>query len=102
MSNDHSSSHEDGDTQDSEEYEGSEIELGSEELSEQVEELEFRLKELESRLKESKAQAVGGGWALGMAIAVVLSWSRNASILWCIFHGILSWLYVVYFAVTRH
>jgi hypothetical protein len=36
-----------------------------------------------------------------MAIAVVLSWSRNASILWCILHGGLSWLYVIDFALTR-
>ncbi|HEU4981038.1 MAG TPA: hypothetical protein VFT88_00020 [Acidobacteriaceae bacterium] len=45
--------------------------------------------------------SVSGGWALGMAIAVVLSWSRNGSILWCILHGILSWIYVIYFAITR-
>lgn len=37
----------------------------------------------------------GGG--LGMIIAVVLSWSVNHSILWAIIHGILSWLYVIYY-----
>ena len=40
-------------------------------------------------------------YALGMAIAVTLSWARNASILWCVLHGIFSWGYVIYFAVTR-
>ncbi len=40
-------------------------------------------------------------YALGMAIAVVLSWSRNAAITYCIFHGLLSWGYVIYFALTR-
>ena len=40
-------------------------------------------------------------WALGSSIAVVLSWARNGSILWCILHGILSWIYVIWFAVTR-
>jgi hypothetical protein len=36
-----------------------------------------------------------------MAIAVVLSWARNASILWAILHGVFSWGYVIYWAVTR-
>ena len=46
-------------------------------------------------------EVVSGGVGLGTTIAVVASWSRSSSILWAIFHGILSWIYVVYFAVTR-
>lgn len=42
-----------------------------------------------------------GGVGLGTVIAVILSWSRNHSILWAIIHGILNWLYVIYFAITR-
>ncbi|MBL0236615.1 MAG: hypothetical protein IPQ02_08415 [Saprospiraceae bacterium] len=42
-----------------------------------------------------------GGVGLGTVIAVILSWSRNQSILWAIFHGILNWIYVIYFAITR-
>jgi len=45
--------------------------------------------------------AIQGGVGLGSVIAVVASWSRNESILWAILHGILGWLYVIYFAVTR-
>ena len=41
------------------------------------------------------------GIGLGSAIAVVCSWQRNRSILWAILAGILTWLYVIYFAVTR-
>ena len=41
------------------------------------------------------------GVGLGAVIAVVASWSRNQSILWAILHGILSWFYVIYFALTR-
>jgi hypothetical protein len=41
------------------------------------------------------------GIGLGSAIAVVCSWQRNRSILWAIVAGILSWLYVFYFALTR-
>jgi hypothetical protein len=37
----------------------------------------------------------------GSIIAVVASWSRNQSILWAMLHGVLSWFYVIYFAVTR-
>ena len=41
------------------------------------------------------------GIGLGSAIAVVCSWQRNRSILWAILAGILSWIYVLYFALTR-
>jgi hypothetical protein len=41
------------------------------------------------------------GVGLGSVIAVVCSWQRNKSILWAILAGLLSWLYVVYFALTR-
>ena len=45
--------------------------------------------------------AVQSGIGLGSVIAVVTSWSRNESILWAILHGVLGWLYVIYFAITR-
>lgn len=38
----------------------------------------------------------GGGIGLGSIIAVVISWSRNKSIIWAIIHGLLGWLYVIY------
>ena len=41
------------------------------------------------------------GIGLGSVIAVVCSWQRNRSILWAILAGILSWIYVIYFAMTR-
>jgi hypothetical protein len=42
-----------------------------------------------------------GGIGLGSAIAIVCSWQRNRSILWALLAGILSWFYVIYFALTR-
>ncbi|HEV7423701.1 MAG TPA: hypothetical protein VGO21_00770 [Candidatus Paceibacterota bacterium] len=39
---------------------------------------------------------VGPGIGLGTIIAVVVSWSRNKSILWAIIHGFLGWIYVIY------
>jgi len=41
------------------------------------------------------------GIGLGSVIAVVCSWDRNRSVLWAILAGILSWFYVIYFALTR-
>ena len=41
------------------------------------------------------------GVGLGSIIAVVCSWHRNRSILWAILAGILTWFYVIYFALTR-
>ena len=41
------------------------------------------------------------GISLGAAIAVVCSWQRNRSIVWAIIAGVLSWFYVIYFALTR-
>ena len=46
-------------------------------------------------------KAIDGGIGLGSIIAVVASWSRNKSILWAILHGLLGWIYVVYFVFTR-
>ena len=45
------------------------------------------------------ATTVGVG--IGSVIAVVCSWERNKSILWAVLAGWLSWVYVVYFAITR-
>jgi hypothetical protein len=44
---------------------------------------------------------VSTGIGVGCALAMILSWSRNASILWAMLHAVFGWLYVIYFAVTR-
>jgi len=41
------------------------------------------------------------GIGIGSAIAIVCSWHRNRSILFAALAGLFSWLYVLYFAVTR-
>jgi hypothetical protein len=41
------------------------------------------------------------GIGIGAALAIVCSWQRNRSLLWAILAGILSWIYVIYFALTR-
>ncbi len=49
----------------------------------------------------NKTDAAKAGIGFGTALAITISWSQNHSILWAILHGIFSWLYVIYFAVTR-
>ncbi len=41
------------------------------------------------------------GYGLGSMLAVVCSWQRNRSILWAILAAVLTWFYVIYFALTR-
>ena len=50
-------------------------------------------------LAMNKSDAAKGGIGLGSVIAVAISWSLNKSILWAIIHGLLGWLYVVYYAL---
>lgn len=45
--------------------------------------------------------AIKSGIGLGSILAVVVSWERNKSVLLAFLHGILSWLYVCYFVITR-
>lgn len=45
--------------------------------------------------------AARAGIGLGSAIAVAISWTQNQSILWAMFHGFISWIYVIYYALTR-
>lgn len=44
---------------------------------------------------------MNGFKAVGIAIAVTLSWSVNKSILWAILHGLFGWLYVIYYALIH-
>ncbi len=46
-------------------------------------------------------EAAKAGISFGTALAIAISWGQNHSILWAIVHGVLSWFYVVYFALTR-
>lgn len=41
------------------------------------------------------------GITFGCALAIAISFSTHKSIIWAILHGICSWLYVIYFAITR-
>jgi hypothetical protein len=49
----------------------------------------------------ARQEATRAGISFGSALAIAISWSVNKSILWAILHGVLSWFYVVYYAMTR-
>lgn len=38
---------------------------------------------------------------VGAVLAAVLSWITNASIFWAILHFFCSWIYVIYWALTK-
>ena len=50
----------------------------------------------------SRPAYIAPGIGLGTVIAVVISWSRNKSILWAIIHGILGWFYVIYAILVKN
>ena len=48
-----------------------------------------------------RKEVVRSGIGIGSALAIAISWSRNQSILWAILHGVISWFYVIYYALVR-
>jgi len=48
-----------------------------------------------------KENTTGAGIAFGAALAMVISFHVNQSILWACFHGILGWFYILYYAIVR-
>lgn len=47
-----------------------------------------------------KVETIRSGISFGTALAMVISWSISRSVLWAIFHGILSWIYVIYYVIA--
>ena len=47
--------------------------------------------------REKKYTEVSGGIGIGTIIAMYLSWTMWHSIPWVIVHGLISWVYIVYF-----
>ena len=55
-------------------------------------------------MKEDKTivhKTVREGITFGSALAIVISYTTWQSIPWAIFHGMLSWVYVIYFALVH-
>lgn len=48
-----------------------------------------------------KENVIKNGIGFGTALAIVISYTHNKSILWAIIQGFFGWLYVIYFFFTR-
>jgi hypothetical protein len=58
------------------------------------------LKQKETTVNKKPINYATAGISFGAALAITISWSVNKSILWAIIHGLFSWIYVAYYAVT--
>ncbi len=52
-------------------------------------------------MSSARIEVARTGISLGSALAIAISWSVNKSIIWAVIHGILSWVYVIYYAIVR-
>jgi len=53
------------------------------------------------RMSSARIEVARSGVSLGSALAIAISWSVNKSVLWALLHGLLSWIYVVYYVIVR-
>ena len=49
--------------------------------------------------KTATKTVVKGGITFGTCLAMVISYTNWHSVGWAIFHGLLSWVYVIYFVL---
>ncbi len=52
---------------------------------------------MDENKKLTVEKTVKSGITFGSALAMVISYSTWRSVGWAIFHGLLSWVYVIYF-----
>ncbi|HZM71538.1 MAG TPA: hypothetical protein VFB95_14355 [Candidatus Cryosericum sp.] len=50
---------------------------------------------------ETRTEIVRSGITFGTALAMAISFNVNHSVLWAMIHGILSWIYVVYYVLVK-
>jgi hypothetical protein len=48
---------------------------------------------------ETRVEIVKSGITFGTALAMAISFNVNQSVLWAMIHGLLSWIYVIYFVI---
>ena len=49
--------------------------------------------------RERAASAAKSGITFGTCLAMVISYTNWHSIFWAIIHGLMSWVYVIYFVI---
>ena len=57
-------------------------------------------KEFRAPIRRKVSVIVQHGVSFGSALAMVISFTVNHSVLWAILHGLFSWLYVFYYCLT--
>lgn len=57
--------------------------------------------QIKGRAYSLRVEGAKYGVSFGSALAITISYTANHSVLWAIIDGILSWLYVIYFALFR-
>jgi hypothetical protein len=55
----------------------------------------------QNRVTVIRDSAIKSGVGFGSALAIAISFTTHKSVLWAIIHGIFSWLYVIYYVLTR-
>ena len=53
------------------------------------------------KVNSSGCTLFGGGIGFGAALAMVISYVNWGSIGWAILHGILGWIYVIYYLIVH-
>ena len=52
-------------------------------------------------MSDKRYAVASSGITFGSALAMVLSFSINKSVLWAIIHGLFSWFYVIYYVLFK-
>ncbi|MCL1858385.1 MAG: helix-turn-helix domain-containing protein [Oscillospiraceae bacterium] len=76
----------------------------SEILEVSVEEIIYGQKKITNEIVTNKSVKIGtqSGIGFGAALAMIISYVKWQSIGWAILHGILNWIYVIYFIVKKY
>ena len=67
--------------------------------NEKYELLLYRLQQTESKNKSSIPKELRSGIGFGCALAMIISYVNWQSVLWAVIHGLLGWVYVVYYVI---
>jgi hypothetical protein len=49
-----------------------------------------------------RKEIIRNGISFGSVLAIVMSWTLNKSIIWAIFHGLIGWIYVIYYILKYY
>ena len=44
----------------------------------------------------------GSSIGFGAVLAIIMSWTANKAVIWAIIHGILGWIYVIYYLIVKN